>query len=311
MEYPYKLGIEMPENIRHRFETEAHEYLIACINEYDHGSIKHTELRDGFGVAGNFEHWTEIIGFVDLTTGAQSRGKGTMKWTTAYYEPQWYPDKKAEMDAIHKAVEEQFRPGVIYRVKGYPPISLPDEELFNNASHLKDFYLTEMLSEGEQNEFLQGLLDSYYTKVTAHSDVFGDMELDKELMWYETDVLCGRSLVYVRIQVEDENEDITASLADLEAFWSKKAAWDKKYRAFAAKQLLQQANEWQENIAEDGKKPKVYDEKSFTKALFTESIVAGNGSISIYYDDGGIFSGHAIEVKGTLKDGAQSAKMFG
>lgn len=311
MEYPYQLGIEMPEKIRHRFETEEHEYLVACINEYDTGMIDLYVVKNGYGVAGNYYHDTDIIGFVDLTAGKKNRGRGRMLWVTFYYDPFWNKDKIEEMQAIKERVKEQFRPGVIYRVKGYPPVSLPDERPFNNEFHMQGFYLTEVLEEGVQDTYLQNLLDFYYTKVTVHSDVFGEMALDKELMWYEAEMTWRRKPVPVHIHVNDEKDDISEALAALEAFWNKKTQWDKKYRAFAAKKLLAAANEQQQNAADDDKPPKVYDADSFAKALSVESVEIRNGKISVFYDDGGMFFGHAVQVTGTLADGAQSATISG
>ena len=56
--------------------------------------------------------------------------------------------------------------------------------IFNNEAHMQGMYVTEILSDHEQNEYLQNLLDIWYNPVTIHSEEFGDMVLDKGLMWY-------------------------------------------------------------------------------------------------------------------------------
>ena len=177
-----------------------------------------------------------------------------------------------------------FQPNKIYRVKGLPPISRPDLQPFNNESHMESFYVLEVLSEGEENEYLQNLLDMWYNPVTLHSEVFGDMVLDKDLMWFTVENQWRRKPFYVRLHLNDENEDTAEGLASLEQFWKKKANWDKKLRAFAAKQLLSLANDRASN--DDEHPDKVWTEESFAEALKNESLTMNtDGGFEMWYAD--------------------------
>ena len=175
---------------------------------------------------------------------------------------------------------------------------------------MESFYVLEVLSEGEENEYLQNLLDMWYNPVTLHSEVFGDMVLDKDLMWFTVENQWRRKPFYVRLHLNDENEDTAEGLASLEQFWKKKANWDKKLRAFAAKQLLSLANDRASN--DDEHPDKVWTEESFAEALKNESLTMNtDGGFEMWYDDGGIFFGHTVVVYGDVKNGAKEAKMEG
>lgn len=317
MEYPYKVGIPMPDELKDRYETEPHEYLVASRCEHLTGVIYSVEYGDrGGGTPTKRIIYADadIVGYVDLTANIQARSSSWMRFTANYpCMPSPWGLTKEESDAQnaeYEHVRQIFQPNKIYRVKGLPPISRPDLEHFNNKTHMQSFYVLEVLSDGEKNEFLQNLLDMWYNPVKLHSEEFGDMVLDKELMWFSVEKEWRRKPFYLRLKLQDENEDPTEGLTMLETFWKKKANWDKKLRAVAAKTLLEQANDW---AASDDEHPgRVWTEDSFTKALKNESFVMDtDGSFEMWYDDGGIFFGHTVVVYGDTQNGIKEAKMEG
>ena len=258
----------------------------------------------------------DIVGYVDLTANIEARSKAWVRFT-AYYPCPPTPNKKdvtpEEADAQKAEYERTqaiFQPNKIYRIKGLPPISRPDLQPFNNETHMQSIYVLEVLSDNEENEFLQNLLDMWYNPVTLHSAEFGDMVLDKELLWFTVEKQWRRKPVQVSLKLQTENEDAAEGLAILEQFWKKKANWDKKLRAFAAKELLALANDWASG--DDAHPDRVWTEESFANALKNESIIMHtDGSFEMWYDDGGIFFGHAVVVYGDVRNGAAEAKMEG
>ncbi len=317
MEYPCKVGIPMPNDLKDRYETEPHEYLVASRCEYLTGCIYSVEYGDHDGGTPTkriIYADADIVGYVDLTANIQARSSSWMRFV-AYYpcSPSSWGLTKEESDAQKAEYERTqaiFQPNKIYRVKGLPPISRPDLQHFNNETHMQSFYVLEVLSDNEENEFLQNLLDMWYNPVTLHSEEFGDMVLDKELLWFAAEKQWRRKPVRIYLSVENENEDASEGLALLEQFWKKKANWDKKLRAFAAKELLALANDW---ASSDDEHPgRVWTEESFAKALKNESFTMHtDGSFEMWYDDGGIFFGHAVVVYGDVQNGANEAKMEG
>ena len=321
MEYPYKVGLPMPDELKDRYETEPHEYLVASRAEGLTGLVitrRYDPVHGCYPVKQIIYADADIAGYIDLTANTTLRsGKWMhMTFTTNFPcspTPNNIDVSKEESDAQkeeYARMKQIFRPNKIYRVKGLPPISRPDLKPFNNEAHMQSFYVLEVLSEGEENEFLQNLLDMWYNPVTLHSGEFGDMVLDKELMWFNVEAQWRRMPFYIRLKLHDENEDAKDGLALLEQFWKKKAAWDKKLRAFAAKQLLTLANDWAEN--DDEHPGRVWTEESFAKALKNESIIMDtDGSFEMWYDDGGIFFGHAVVISGDVQNGAKKATMEG
>lgn len=304
----------MPDELKDRYETEPHEYLVASRSEYLTGPIFNLEYGDEYRctpVKSIIYADADIVGYVDLTANISARSNAWMRFTVNYprgaYRDIITQEQADEQKAEYERVSKIFQPNKIYRVKGLPPISRPDLQMFNNEYHMQSFYVLEVLSEGEDNEYLQNLLDMWYDPVTLHSEEFGDMVLDKELMWFSVEKQWRRKPFYIRLRLEDENEDTAEGLASLEQFWKKKANWDKKLRAFAAKELLSLANDWASS--DDDHPGRVWTKESFAKALKNESLVLNtDGSFEMWYDDGGIFFGHAVVVYGDVKNGAKEAK---
>jgi hypothetical protein len=316
MEYPYKVGIPMPDELKDRYETEPHEYLIGSRFECLRGIIHALRYDTSMGIwpiKQIINTGVDMVGYVDLTANVQVRTSGCACFTANYPCKPTYGLSKEEseaQEAEYECTKAIFQPNKIYRVKGLPPISRPDLQPFNNEYHMQCIYVLEVLSDNEENEFLQNLLDMWYNPVTLHSEEFGDMVLDKELLWFTVEKQWRRKPVQINLKMQDENEDPAEGLAILEQFWKKKATWDKKLRAFAAKELLTLANDW---ASSDDEHPgKVWTEESFADALQNESItMQTDGSFEIWYDDGGIFFGHAVVVSGDIQNGAAKAKMEG
>ena len=93
----------------------------------------------------------------------------------------------------------------------------------------------------------------------------------------------------IDIQVESEDEaTLKKSLHTLSEVMSKLPDYEQKI----ASELLELHNEeWKEEDADE------IDEDEFTERIFLESIVINrDGSLVIYYNDGGLFCEHVIEV---------------
>ncbi|WP_044976493.1 DUF2262 domain-containing protein [Ruminococcus sp. HUN007] len=309
MIFPRKIGISMPDVIKDTFETTEHEYLVGCRCDDAGGPIYNREVdQNGNKLPPVVVNHFDIVGYIDLTTGTQARSNGWMSFTTDF--PDYNNKTQEEQRILYENSKKDrclFQKNKIYRIKAYPPVSCPDRPFFNNEAHMQGMYVTEILSDDEQNEYLQNLLDIWYNPVTIHSEELGDMVLDKELMWYCTKKDWRRKPIDISLKIHDENEDVSAGLAILEQFWKKKSAWDKKLRSFAANQLLELANDWlDDDDAEE------WTEESFAKALENSALTMNtDGRFEMWYNDGDIFLGHSIVVSGNVKDGAKGAKMVG
>lgn len=95
---------------------------------------------------------------------------------------------------------------------------------------------------------------------------------------------------------------MTQLLAQAQSLVKDQALNDALWRAHAAKHLLDNAIEWQEDD-EDSAYPDGLQESDFIKAIsLSELSINEDGSFIAYYNDGDLFYGHVIIVEGKIKD---------
>ncbi len=97
------------------------------------------------------------------------------------------------------------------------------------------------------------------------------------------------------------------NLATAHALWADQAGWTERARARAVTKLLRLKNKhWL-----------AADEAPVSPAAFRSRLeitcvsVGAAGAFELSFDDGGLFSGHEIEVKGTLRRGLTAAEIAG
>ena len=82
-------------------------------------------------------------------------------------------------------------------------------------------------------------------------------------------------------------------------------------RMIAADELLELANDWSQDMDEDGETPTITREQ-FMERMELESIeIGGDGSFTFWFGDGDLFYGHSIRVSGDLENGPNDAAMEG
>jgi hypothetical protein len=141
--------------------------------------------------------------------------------------------------------------------------------------------------------------------VFAHP-LFGQLTLDRGVTAFQAKLTVAGEPMEVSIDAEGEAPD-PAALAIAERFWKDQADWDHRLREFAAAQLIGLKNDtWLQE-----------DEEPLTEAEFINKLTANSmgfdppDAFTIYYNDGDIFWGHSIEIRGTLSNGPQSAHIAG
>lgn len=149
-----------------------------------------------------------------------------------------------------------------------------------------------------------------YLKIPViHEDPdFGELVLDRSTDWFKADVKWYRSTIELMV-IRDEAGSPAAALATARALWSQPKAWTGRVKDFAVQELLPLKNEdW---IDEDeGEVP--LTPQQFLRKLKLESIaVKPDGSFEFWFDDGNLFLGHLIQVRGTLSEGPTHAEMAG
>jgi hypothetical protein len=140
----------------------------------------------------------------------------------------------------------------------------------------------------------QAIADQLNGVMVIQTDRFGPLTLNQEINWFEGEAQWNGQAVTLRIE-PDENLDITNQLKTADALFSDSATWGEKVRQFAVREKLELANYWQEEpvTAED-----------FLARMKLESIsIEPEGCFEFWHQDGDIFWGHWILVRGSLKEG--------
>lgn len=293
MEYPCKIGMEkIPEDIMTRFESEAHEYLMAVGG--GNTSASRPKGQDYWGAS------APILGNIDLTNGKKSSQKASAQWalTEGEYESRGY--------------FEYFQQGVIYKVKGLPPKRLEGSSIVNNPFRMGGVYVLEILEKGVQDEYLQGLINDFNTHVVIRSKLFGEMTLERSLGWFEGSGNWLGETVDVSISCEDK-AGAEKLLVRLEEMFENAERWDDEIRTFAAGGLTELANDWlMDTVENDEEQPPEITEADFSRRIKIVSIeLDEDEEFTVFFDDDDMFLGHSVVVYGDLENGPNEANMEG
>lgn len=251
------------------------------------------------GRAGGDKLWNASQGFlayVDLETMELRNGKGRIVWLLTENERE---DRESWSGLFKK--ETIYHLKVKERLEKFIPEG--DTTYFYN-----DFSLVEILDEDVENSNLEGVLEEYRKPITFNYPSVGEFEFDKDLDFFEGYINWGECEGYAyleNIDMDDENtwneaaENLKEILDNLEVK-------DQEFKEFAAKKLVDLANEWneEENI-------KITEKDFIERISFSSIVVDLDGSIIVYYNDDDLFWGHIIAVYGDENGVLKEANMEG
>lgn len=155
------------------------------------------------------------------------------------------------------------------------------------------------LIEGTDVSALEDIKTEYQREVSLEDPILGKLILNKDINLYEGEIswLDDNCMLFI-----ENSDDMTQLLAQAQSLVKDQALNDALWRAHAAKHLLDNAIEWQEDD-EDSAYPDGLQESDFIKAIsLSELSINEDGSFSAYYNDGDLFYGHVIIVEGQIKD---------
>lgn len=295
-----RIGMEnIPEEMDKLYHNEEKEFLVMTV-----GGTYGSKIGDK-------DYWDKsigILGYVEVESGRTSSIKNSLDWSVKDYKS-----------------DDNFQQGdIIYRIKGRLPKLLDGEEPWiNNEKRMSSLYVTEIISDNENNEFLENLLAEYKKEVSINSELLGKLILDKDVEQYETEndvEWCGDN---IKIWLTADEGDVNELLAVGEEFYKNRQEWDRKIREYAAKRLTELANDWltdeyyyddDENEEPDEETESIHEitEKEFAERLvMCDLSFDGGGDFTVYYADDDMFWGHSVIVDGNIKTGFESASIAG
>ena len=155
---------------------------------------------------------------------------------------------------------------------------------------------------------LKAILEEQKKPVTFREEGLGTFTLNRQVDWFETEINWLGTEISLTIDMEEAREE---ALQNAKTLLASAADWDKRVRECAADELLQNANDWNQEMEKDGETPTITREQ-FMERMELESIeVMADGSFQFWFADGDMFYGHSIWVSGDLENGPDEACMEG
>jgi hypothetical protein len=157
-------------------------------------------------------------------------------------------------------------------------------------------------SDPELNAEKQRLLEP----ITFKDPEFGKFRFDRRSRCFNGRRAWKSVPVEVTLEGNVQAEADTA-LAVARQLWARQEEWNQRTQDAAVKALLAVKNEsWLDAGEKD-----VTNEEFKARMALTSVVVRPDGEFTFWYDDGGLFCGHAITVRGTLQDGPTDADIAG
>ncbi len=129
--------------------------------------------------------------------------------------------------------------------------------------------------------------------VTFRDPTFGRFTLDRRADWFTAEVVWDGQAVSLNLS---ESSKVREGLKAARELWQNQSEWNHRIRDYAVKELLRLKND---NWLDEDEAPLTPDE--FKNRMTLESItVYPDGSFDFWHDDGDLFFGHSILIRGDL-----------
>ncbi len=241
-------------------------------------------LKDSSNGAAVLGDWlrpsVNFLASIDNDTGEMIKEEGRLEWLIKKD-----PDRKGwgydfEQYGIYKLLVRKCIPRKL--------------ESFESATLNNCYMIVKVLEENVQNDKLLEYKE-YLSKPVEIDTPYGKFVLDRSMSWFEGEIEVGGSEFTAFLETDEDNGE-TAELA-LKVFLKTAENFedfDRKNKEFAADNLLDLAHEWQES--DDGENEPLTREQFIEAIGVSEWTVTPYGNMTLYYYDGDIFWGHAIEI---------------
>lgn len=241
-------------------------------------------LKDSSNGAAVLGDWlrpsVNFLASIDNDTGEMIKEEGRLEWMIKKD-----PDRKGwgydfEQYGIYKLLVRKCIPRKL--------------ESFESATLNNCYMIVKVLEENVQNDKLLEYKE-YLSKPVEIDTPYGKFVLDRSMSWFEGEIEVGGSEFTAFLETDEDNGE-TAELA-LKVFLKTAENFedfDRKNKEFAADNLLDLAHEWQES--DEGENEPLTREQFIEAIGVSEWTVTPYGNMTLYYYDGDIFWGHAIEI---------------
>lgn len=263
------------------FSEEEKEFIVAMISGVSGGK------------AAGDDCWTMNADFLAYECdGKIFENRGFLCWLASN-------DDEEREDESNK-----FESSKIYRIKAR---ELKEKQTDRYRNRL---LVTQILDSHVKSPELEAILAKYNEPVTIEDDILGTLTLDKQYFELSTEIQFGNNEdVCISMDVDEDKDSWTEPINIARKLVLNAEKLDIEMRQFAAKELTDDANDWQDNLDED--LPEITQEQ-FAKRITLESLyVDEEGDYTAYYDDDDMFYGHVVVVDGNIDTGLESSYIEG
>lgn len=251
----------------------------------------------------------EITGVVGARDATGSKFAGDVQWTLAFTCDAWRVgdapiDTRPLTVRRHLSEDElaQFRSRIrantIMRFRARVAI----ENTLGSPQALLESVVGPVSGDPDLGRFLAQALQP----VTLDDAQFGMFTFDRRADWFEAKTRWGRAPVALTV-VAKESIEAERAITIARELWREQRAWHERIERYAVEKLLPLKNgNWL------GEEEEPFSAKAFVSQMTLESIsVHPDGSFEFWHDDGDLFWGHSIVVRGNLADGPTDADIPG
>ncbi|MFY8109390.1 MAG: DUF2262 domain-containing protein, partial [Bacteroidia bacterium] len=256
------------------YEKTEKEVLV-LISDFSGGAVK---------IGDSWQSLEFILAYINVETSYLKIGEGQITWLLS--------EEQSREFGI--SWPYNFKTGTIYRliVRELKDKTIPEGYLPSIANRLM---VVKVLEENINNSDLLEILADYRKPILLNDNELGVFELNKDLRWFEGKVSWLNNTITIYLEVSVDNQKTwTKALSHLKKYWSQQTQFDIELKQYAAEQLIELANDWQEETSY-----KITINEFIKRiSLSTLSISAG-GKFKFDFLDDNIFLGHTIRVSGT------------
>ncbi|HDR7448101.1 TPA: DUF2262 domain-containing protein [Bacillus toyonensis] len=170
--------------------------------------------------------------------------------------------------------------------------------------------LVKVLETPYKDDELEIILQDAMKTVFYDDGILGEFELDKRVKTFEKRMSWAGEECHLYFDWNEDKHMMKSALETAHVLFKEQYEWNMKMKMYAAKELVELANEWLQDDDEA-------EIDEITKEMFIDSItlsslsVYSEGDFEIFFLDGDIFWGHSIIVSGNIHEGLSSAEIAG
>lgn len=282
----------MFEEFYQKYETEEQE-IIALIGK-PMGAWYHKADNGGF-----YDMTVITLGMIFCNTGEVSIQKGRLEWRVA--EEECNSEKgwgRLQEGQICRLKVRRLLKGLV------PEYATPEQ--FNRWA------VIEVMEPSVSCPQLETVWEEYQKPVNIEDEVLGTLKLDRDVGMLDSEILWDGEKVPLALKIDlDDEKTWDTARRFAQKFMADRERWDKAMRKFAAKELTELANEWQEDDDENKNADPITEEIFAQRITLSELSLTYEGDFAAYFDDDDMFWGHTVEICGSLENGIEHANIAG